>query len=131
MEDVDWWGILGLHWMIDATDCASSKLADVAFFRSRLIELPERLGLTRVGDPQVFEHIEPSGEKTLAGVVLLAESHLSMHARPGLRTIHADIFSCGPFEIAVARDFLREAFEFERFDEAVFERGNRARSGAR
>lgn len=114
---------LGLHWIVDATDCAFDALGDEAHLENVLVSIPDQLGLTRVGQVQLFQHEEEDGDITLAGMVLIAESHFSIHARPGLRTLHADLFSCKPFDIPAARRLLKAAFGFTQYEESVLERG--------
>ena len=116
--------MLGLHWFVDATDCRSHRMADPDHVRHVLIDLPARLGLTRVGDPQMFEHSAgDDAERTVAGLVLIAESHLSLHVRPGLSTLHADLFSCKAFDTRAALAYLEDAFGFTHYREHTFERG--------
>ena len=114
---------LGLHWIIDATDCEHRDLHTEGHLADVLRSLPDALTLTRVGDVQVFEHDEPDGSTTLAGIVLIAESHFSVHVRPQLKTIHADLFSCKPFDVTVALRLLRAAYQFTQYEESVLERG--------
>lgn len=115
---------LGLHWIVDATDCAQEALGDSGHLENVLASIPDELGLTRVGDVQLFQHEEEDGETTLAGIVLIAESHFSIHARPSLRTIHADLFSCKPFDVPAALRLLKAAFGFTQYEESVLERGD-------
>jgi S-adenosylmethionine/arginine decarboxylase-like enzyme len=118
--------MLGWHWILDALDCEERVLADREALLRALLQVPEALGLTRVGEPQLFEHREEGGEVTLAGVTLLSESHFSLHARPRQRALHADLFSCAPFEPARAREALRRHYPFTRHGEQVLTRGEGA-----
>ena len=117
-------GRLGLHWIVDAFDCAAPDLSDVSHLEAQLTEIPDRLGLVRVDDARTFEH-EEDGERILAGIVLISESHFSIHVRPHLRTVHADLFSCRAFDVARALDLLRNAYRFARYDEHTIERGSK------
>ena len=115
--------MLGWHWMIDARDCEASNLSDTKRVSDLLRQVPEALGLTRVGDPQIFEHRDPSGDVTIAGVVLIAESHFSIHVRPNQRALHADLFSCAKFSEGPALELLRAAFQFADHTERMITRG--------
>lgn len=117
---------LGWHWILDALDCEPALLADRTVLARALTELPQRLGLTRVGEPQIFEHHD-GDEQTLAGITLLAESHLSLHARPAQRALHVDLFSCAPFDPAAARAHLRALYPFVEAREQTLERGGPVR----
>ena len=116
--------MLGWHWMMDARECDAPDLADSARVAELLRRVPEVLGLTRVGDPQVFEHRDPSsGEVTLAGVVLIAESHFSLHVRPAQKFVHADLFSCARFDPGAALTLLQQSFGFQKHAERMITRG--------
>ncbi len=114
---------LGHHWMLDATGCGRASNPSMLLERA-LLELPARLGLTAVGAPQLFEHRGGGAqEHTIAGLVLIAQSHLSLHVLPDLGVLHADLFSCCPFDDARALTYLRSAFGFETFRETMVVRG--------
>lgn len=117
---------LGWHWILDALDCEPALLADRTVLARALTELPRRLGLTRVGEPQIFEHHD-GDEQTLAGITLLAESHLSLHARPAQRALHVDLFSCAPFDPVAARAHLQALYPFGEAREQTLERGGPVR----
>ncbi len=103
--------------MADAEGCdASSMTAERVHWL--LLELPKRLGLTVVSEPAVQAHADGS----VAGVVLIAESHLSLHCFPKLRTVHADIFSCAEFSQELAKAALTESFGATSFAETLLQR---------
>jgi S-adenosylmethionine/arginine decarboxylase-like enzyme len=115
---------LGWHWILDARDCEAAALSDVAHLERALLEVPDALGLTRVGTPQLFvSQSNQPGERTLAGLTLLSESHFSLHLRPGTGVLHADLFSCARFAPEAAREVLQRHFSFTRFSEQLLARG--------
>jgi S-adenosylmethionine decarboxylase len=92
--------------------------------RTILVALPDHLGLTRVSDPELFEHRSGTGMlETVAGVVLLAQSHVSAHGFPAERAVHVDLFSCKPVDLLRARTFVAEFFGTDDIRERVIERG--------
>ncbi|HLT30354.1 MAG TPA: S-adenosylmethionine decarboxylase [Myxococcaceae bacterium] len=113
---------LGWHWILDARGCRPERIADPACLREVLDTLPAHLGLTAVAPPQHFEHREESGT-TLAGLVLLAESHLSLHAHPALGVLQVDLFSCAHFEPGKALAFLEARYGFTDVEQRLLERG--------
>ncbi|MFN7133318.1 MAG: S-adenosylmethionine decarboxylase [Myxococcales bacterium] len=115
--------MLGWHWILDARDCDRGALRDREIVRTAITGLPAALGLTRVGEPQLFTHEDPEGGTVLAGMTLIAESHFSLHARPEHGGLHADLFSCKRFDPAEARAFLQRLFRFGTCDEQLLERG--------
>jgi|GEM_PF-2240412 len=110
---------LGTHWLARATGCDPRALGDSETVARVLGELPEALGLTPVGQPIV--HARPEGG--VAGVVLLSESHASLHASPADGTLFADVFSCAPFDPAIARAVLQRAFAPATLETEVVDRG--------
>lgn len=116
--------VLGLHWILDAVGCEAPGIAGLAHLRSALEQVPARLGLTVVGEPKVFWDAGSEPETaTSAGIILIAESHLSIHVRPHLKTLHVDLFSCAPFDTRHALRLLREFYQFQTYDQRVIERG--------
>lgn len=111
-------GELGVHWIVDAFDCGTPLLADVAHLEAVLTSIPDQLGLVRVGSVRTFQH-----EETLAGIALISESHFSIHVRPAHRMVHADLFSCRPFDAARGLELLKTAYGFVRYEEHTLERG--------
>jgi S-adenosylmethionine decarboxylase len=111
---------LGVHWIFDGV-AAPDRLADEALLRRALTELPDRLGMTRVSPPQCFAHRDDE-QQSLAGIVLIAESHLSLHLFPQRGVLHGDLFSCRAFAIDIGRAYLRELYDISDFDERVLER---------
>lgn len=116
--------MLGTHWILDGFDCDPARLRDRDVLREAIVGLPAFLGLTRVGEPQLFEHLDPDEpEPMLAGMTLIAESHFSLHARPSIGALHADLFSCRPFDQAAARAWLQRHFRIGRCQEQLIARG--------
>ncbi len=117
---------LGTHWIARARGCPRAGLADPDRVSACLRELPDALGLTRIGEPLV--HVRPDG---LAGVVLLSESHASVHTSPAEGTLYADIFSCSPFDPDGAEHIVRRTFEPADLDTQLLDRGSAAPTGLR
>ena len=113
--------MLGVHWVADALGCDPVRLTPDGV-RAALIELPLRLKLRPIGDPQLSAH-EHDGVRTIAGVVLLAESHASCHCFPTDGAAHVDIFSCRPFELEAARRFILRHFGAAELRDSVLDRG--------
>ena len=62
----------------------------------------------------------------ITGIVLLAESHASVHICALSAAVHADVFSCAPFEVAQAREMLLGRFGGHLAEESVLRRGAKA-----
>ena len=112
---------LGWHWIFDGWVAGGRLVCNEELLTRVLEELPRRLELTLVSRPQVFAH--QGNPASVAGIVLLNESHFSLHAFPQRGLLHGDLFSCKAFEPAVARRCLDEFFTFRHVSERVLDRG--------
>jgi S-adenosylmethionine decarboxylase len=112
---------IGCHWIFDGYGAEAARLDDEALLRQALEGLPDLLGLRKVAPAQSFRH-EAGRERTVAGIVLLAESHLSLHAFPAQGVVHGDLFSCKPFDVEGARGYLTRVFGLRGFHEELLER---------
>jgi S-adenosylmethionine decarboxylase len=85
-------GFDGLHLMANLHGCAAveSLLRDTGALRGRCIDLVAATGLVTVGE--CFHQFDHGGGVT--GVVMLAESHLSLHTWPEKRFVTIDVFVC-------------------------------------
>ncbi|WP_211253586.1 adenosylmethionine decarboxylase [Alkanindiges illinoisensis] len=59
----------------------------------------------------------------VTGVLLLSESHMSIHTWPEYQFAAIDIFMCGEHQIEVALSYLQEAFEAEHSKLSNYSRG--------
>ena len=85
-------GIDGLHLMANLHGCAAAAglLGDAIALRDASLGLVAASGLTPVGE--CFHQFGAGGGVT--GVVMLAESHLSLHTWPEKRFVTVDVFVC-------------------------------------
>ena len=90
----------------------ASNLADPA-----LIDTALRLAAVKAGATILhshFHHFTPNGG--VSGVVVLAESHISIHTWPEREFAAIDIFMCGACDPHDAIPVLQSAFHPERID---------------
>ena len=113
--------LLGLHWIADALECDQAAITGQDAVRTILHDLPARLGLTPVSPVQLYEH-RVGRDATHAGIVLIAESHLSAHAFPAQRWLHVDLFSCKAFDVPLARAMVKSITGATRVEEQLVER---------
>ncbi len=81
---------LGQHILVEFSDCDRDLLNDLASIESILTEAARQARATIVDT--VFHHYNPHG---LSGVVVIAESHISIHTWPEYGYAAADVFTCG------------------------------------
>ena len=81
---------LGKHLLLELEECDRETLNDLEYLRGTLTAAAEGCGATVVGE--AFHPFSPHG---VSGVVVIAESHLSIHTWPEYGYAAADIFTCG------------------------------------
>jgi S-adenosylmethionine decarboxylase len=113
----------GPHLVYDGDGCPGSRLEDLDGLYRLLDSLPERIRMTRIMPPYVFRHRSARGDQGYSGFVLIAESHISIHAFPSRRHVNVDIFSCAPFDVETALAELRQRFRPRRVEWKLLDRG--------
>ena len=91
---------LGAQLLIDLHACDRAALDDEDLVRAAMLEAARRAGATIVSHS--FHRFSPHG---ISGVVVIAESHLTIHTWPEHGYAAVDLFTCGAAlrpEIAVA-----------------------------
>lgn len=81
---------LGNHILVEFYDCDKEILNNVSFLETSLNKAAETSGATIVGSH--FHTFNPHG---VSGVIVIAESHLSIHTWPEYGYAAVDIFTCG------------------------------------
>ena len=101
----------GPHLTMDMGNCDPVRLDDLDVCFNVLDTLPERIGMTKITQPYVFRYAADVPEDSgITGVVIIAESHISIHTYPAKRFAFADVFSCKPFDVERASRFIVDAF---------------------
>ena len=122
---------IGPHLMLDLSDCDPERLNDLDLCFELLNGIPDQIGMTKITQPHVFRYsgLVPEDEG-ITGMVIIAESHISLHTFPQKRYCFVDIFSCKPFEVERAKQRFIEAFGSLSPEVFVTERGRRFPRGA-
>ncbi len=109
---------LGTHVIADLFGCPFALLDDEAYVRESIVDAAKASGLTII---DVKTHkFSPQG---VTGVVVLAESHLSIHTWPEHGFAAVDVFTCGSADPKVACDMLAKRFSSSRCDVQRVARG--------
>ena len=118
----------GEHFMIDAYRGLRDRLLDRDLVLKCLSELPSRLGMQILAAPAVH-WAEPNGIKDpggWSGVVVIAESHISIHTFPGRRFASIDIYTCrNDLPTEEVESYFCERFGFEELETNFVKRGLR------
>jgi S-adenosylmethionine decarboxylase len=81
---------LGRHLLVELNDCNREVLNDLDLLRDAMLTAAIRSGAVVLGDS--FHRFSPQG---VSGVVVIAESHLSVHTWPEYGYAAVDVFTCG------------------------------------
>ena len=104
-----------MHLIIEGRGRNLQKLKDTEFLRRILDSYPKRIDMEKVSPPQVIEYSNREGGRLeIAGFVLIAESHLSMHILPDEGYINIDVYSCKSFDAGKVIEDLSREFELEK-----------------
>lgn len=91
---------LGKHVLIELNDCNKELLNDIEYLRTVLSDVARTIGATVIKD--AFYQFTPQG---VSGVVIIAESHLSIHTWPEHDFAAVDVFTCG--DVIEPRDAVK------------------------
>jgi S-adenosylmethionine decarboxylase len=112
----------GKHILADATDIPAEYLMDSKFIKDHLEIAAKNAGAT-VLNSWMHHFGEGYG---VTGVIVLSESHISIHTWPEEGYAAFDIFMCGNSKPELALNYIRIAFPGE-YNVQVIERTNRIR----
>ncbi len=98
---------LGTHLLVELRDCNPEILKDLTRVKDALVAAAKEAKATIVDIS--FHEFNPFG---ISGMVVIAESHLSIHTWPEYAYAAVDIFTCGDIiKPEVAAAFLIDRFE--------------------
>jgi len=98
---------LGKHLLVEMKDCNPGKLRDLAEVKDAMVSAALEAKATVV--EVAFHEFNPFG---ISGMVIIAESHLSIHTWPEYGYAAVDVFTCGDLiKPEVAAAYLAERFE--------------------
>ncbi len=98
---------LGQHLLVELRDCNKILLNNLEMTRTFMVDAAKEARATVIGAH--FHEFSPHG---ISGVVIIAESHLSIHTWPEYGYAAVDVFTCGEvLQPSVAADYLVKKFE--------------------
>jgi len=118
--------MLGPHLMLDCYGCNENKLKDLDFVLKFLNELPDMIKMHKIADPYaIYYPGKPDSfdKGGISAIVIIAESHISIHTFPANNYMSVDIFSCKIFDIEKAIDYITKSFGAKKFEKRILNRG--------
>jgi S-adenosylmethionine decarboxylase proenzyme len=110
---------LGRQILVEFYDCKESTINDVEYIESSLIKATEASNATIISHN--FHKFSPYG---VSGVVVIAESHVTIHTWPEYNYAAVDIFTCGDtIDPWVIQEHLKDCFESKNVSSMEMKRG--------
>ncbi|MFH1402359.1 MAG: adenosylmethionine decarboxylase [Patescibacteria group bacterium] len=118
----------GEHLTLDGYEGAFNKLNDREIVLRCLSDLPALLEMSCLSDPAVYfaepNHLKDPGG--WSGMVVIAESHISIHTFPKRGFVSIDVYTCkNNMNTAFIIDYFREVFELKDIETNFIKRGTR------
>jgi S-adenosylmethionine decarboxylase len=114
----------GPHVTIDLIGCPKEILSDYELHFNYLKMLPSLIDMTPITQPYVFPYsgLVPE-DRGITGIVIIAESHLSIHSFEEKGYSFIDIFSCKGFDVEKAIEITLNTFKPTSHEVNIVERG--------
>jgi len=110
---------LGTHLILELYDCGAHIIGDNSLLSEGLLDAVREAGATIV--ESVFHEFSPGG---LSGVIVIAESHVTIHTWPERGYAAVDAFTCGDPKLPERiEQNLIELLEAKNFKSTVLDRG--------
>jgi S-adenosylmethionine decarboxylase len=111
--------IVGRHIIAELYGVLKELISNEMEVKRIVEEVVNKAGLTKVGS--VYKQFNPHG---VTGVVLIAESHISIHTWPEYELVNLDIFTCGDVSKAeMAFNLFLEYFKPKSYRHRILNRG--------
>ena len=111
--------VVGLHVLMEFNECSAEILDTESNIETAMLQAAEISGAKII--KSVFHKFAPQG---VTGVVVIAESHLSIHTWPEYRYAAVDFFTCNPqMDYLAAYSLLIKALVSNKQSYTCVERG--------
>jgi S-adenosylmethionine decarboxylase len=109
---------MGRHVISELWGCDVEKLNDIKFIETTFVEAALKSG-AEVREV-AFHKFAPHG---VSGVVIISESHLTIHSFPEHGYASIDVYTCGELNPKTAADYIAEALNAETRENIEIPRG--------
>src|SRR5438445_4403713 len=127
LKDIWEENVMLVHLMLELYNIEREILGNAPLMRRVLDEYPSRIGMEKVSPVHLYD-IETSNplDAGLSGFVVIAQSHVSLHAWPEYGEVDIDICSCKEFSQEDAIAFAKEVFQTENVEAHFVVRATRS-----
>jgi S-adenosylmethionine decarboxylase len=118
----------GEHLTLDGYGGDYKKLNDEKNVLDCLNELPELLGMQKLAKPEIYhaddnEIKDPGG---WTGMVIIKESHISIHTFPARKFVSADVYTCrNEMDCNFIVDYFKKKFNLSDVETNFIKRGTK------
>ena len=113
-----------MHLIIDGFGSNRELLESEELIYQLLDDYPAQIGMTKVAPPHVFRYIGSKPQDWgISGLVVIAESHISIHTFPERCYVNIDIFSCKDFDAEQAIQDVQAKLELTKLRSYLLNRG--------
>ncbi|ADU31451.1 adenosylmethionine decarboxylase [Evansella cellulosilytica] len=109
---------MGRHVIAELKDCNLEKLIDMQYMERVFVDAALEAG-AEVREV-VFHKFAPYG---ISGVVIISESHLTIHSFPEHKYASIDIYTCGDLDPHVAANYIMGSLEAKSTQSLELSRG--------
>jgi len=109
-----------MHLILDGVATNLGLITQVAELKDWLSAAVEAIGMTVIDGPGVINF--PGQPPGLSGVVILAESSITVHTFPETNVVMVDIFSCKDYDVDKAIQMVRDTFRLVEYGVKVVRR---------
>ncbi|NJB35012.1 adenosylmethionine decarboxylase [Croceivirga sp. JEA036] len=110
---------IGIHATWDAYNCNADAISFVDKVEGVLHAITDTLDLKEVNGS--FKQFEPIG---VTGVILLEESHISIHTWPEHNYAAIDVFSCKAFDADLVTEIIKKELLSNQVETTILKRGS-------
>ncbi|MEM0994584.1 MAG: adenosylmethionine decarboxylase [Bacteroidota bacterium] len=110
--------IIGKHIILEFYNCSIEPLDD-----HQLLQRIFRAAAVQMGATVLSSNFHPFSPIGVSGVVIIKESHLTVHTWPEHQYAAIDIFTCGDIDVATGIAYLKKQLAPKRTVQQVLERG--------
>jgi len=114
----------GLHLTLDGYGADPIKLNDINLLFETLNELPGKIEMNKIGFPHIaqFKKAEILG---ISGIIMIVESHISIHTYPKKKFISMDVYSCKQFDYKKVLKLIEEIYHIKYKEVNLIDRGKK------
>ena len=112
----------GNHLILDGF--SEETLGNYEFIKIFLLDLVEKIKMNAISKPLVINHkAKEESESGITGIIILAESNITIHTYPYKGWFCLDIYSCKEFDVKQTIKYLIKELKITKYKSRLLKRG--------